>query len=142
MTSLETLHTKNAVNELNFLLVTHTTYFNIRFGSYGFLKSGYAAELFCTDWTLERNPSFRGAKWVKLGEASIRILQLVCSAFRRLLIHTISITTVMVMATQRQRSWGVNALPKNCLFNGLRLRNSFGTWRGLRFLRLPYCLVD
>jgi hypothetical protein len=45
MTSLETLYTKNIVNELNFPLITHTACFDIRFGRYGFLKSGYGAEL-------------------------------------------------------------------------------------------------
>jgi hypothetical protein len=53
MTSPETLYTKNAINELSFQLVTHTAYFDIRFGSYGILNSGYDAELFWADWTLE-----------------------------------------------------------------------------------------
>jgi hypothetical protein len=43
MNSPETLYTKNVVNELSFLLVTHTTCFDIRFGRYGFLKSGFSA---------------------------------------------------------------------------------------------------
>jgi hypothetical protein len=34
---------KNVINELSFLLVTHMTCFDIRFGRYGFLKSGYRA---------------------------------------------------------------------------------------------------
>jgi hypothetical protein len=46
LTSTETLDTKNAVNELNFTPVTHTTYSDTRFCRYGFLKSGYSAELF------------------------------------------------------------------------------------------------
>jgi hypothetical protein len=46
MTSPETLYTKNAVNELSFLLITHTYYFDTRFGCYGFLKLGYGAKLF------------------------------------------------------------------------------------------------
>jgi hypothetical protein len=33
---------------------------------------------------------------VKLGEASLQILQLACSAFRCILVHTILITTMMV----------------------------------------------
>jgi hypothetical protein len=45
MTSPETLYTENVANELIFLLVTHTTCFNIRFGCYGFLKSGFSARL-------------------------------------------------------------------------------------------------
>jgi hypothetical protein len=53
MTSPETLYTKNAVNELSFTSVTHMANFNIHFGRYGFFKSGYGAELFWTDWTLE-----------------------------------------------------------------------------------------
>jgi hypothetical protein len=36
MTTPETLYTKNAVNELIFLLVTHTTSFDIRFDHYEF----------------------------------------------------------------------------------------------------------
>jgi hypothetical protein len=46
MTSLETLNTKVAVNELIFLLVTHTVYSDARFDSYGILKSGWGAENF------------------------------------------------------------------------------------------------
>jgi hypothetical protein len=49
MTSLETLYTKNVANELRFLLVTDTTCFDIRFGRYRFLKSG-----FHTDQILDR----------------------------------------------------------------------------------------
>jgi hypothetical protein len=45
MTSLETSNMKNVANELSFLLVTHTTHFDIWFGRYGFLKPSYNAEL-------------------------------------------------------------------------------------------------
>jgi hypothetical protein len=45
MTSPETSYMKNITDELSFLLVTHMTHFNIRFGHYRFLKSGYGAEL-------------------------------------------------------------------------------------------------
>jgi hypothetical protein len=45
MTSLETLNTKVAINELSFPLVTHMVYFDTRFGSYRLLKSGYGAGL-------------------------------------------------------------------------------------------------
>jgi hypothetical protein len=38
MTSPETLYTKNVTNELSFLLVTHTTHFDIWFGCYGALN--------------------------------------------------------------------------------------------------------
>jgi hypothetical protein len=43
MTSLETLYMKNVDNEFRFLLVTHTTCFDIRFGCYGILNSGFSA---------------------------------------------------------------------------------------------------
>jgi hypothetical protein len=49
MTSPETLYTKNVLNELIILLVTYMTCFYIRFGRYGFLKSG-----FNTDQVLDR----------------------------------------------------------------------------------------
>jgi hypothetical protein len=49
MTSLETLYIKNVINELSFLLVIHTTCFDIRFGRYGLLKPGFSA-----DQTLDR----------------------------------------------------------------------------------------
>jgi hypothetical protein len=45
MTSPETLYMKNAVIELNFPLVTHMADSDTQFGRYGFLKSGYGAEL-------------------------------------------------------------------------------------------------
>jgi hypothetical protein len=42
MTSTETLYTKIVSNEHSFLLVTHMTCFDIWFGRYGFLKSGFS----------------------------------------------------------------------------------------------------
>jgi hypothetical protein len=45
MISLETLHTKNTVNELSFTPVTHTAHSDTRFCHYGFLKSDCSAEL-------------------------------------------------------------------------------------------------
>jgi hypothetical protein len=45
MTSPEMLYTKIAFNKHNFPQVTHMTYLDTRFGCYGFLKSGYNAEL-------------------------------------------------------------------------------------------------
>jgi hypothetical protein len=45
MTSPEISYTKNVANEVRFPLVTHMTRFDIQFGRYGFLKSGYGAEL-------------------------------------------------------------------------------------------------
>jgi hypothetical protein len=47
------LHMKNVTNKHSLLLVTHTSYFDTRFGRYGFLKSGCGVELFWTAWTLE-----------------------------------------------------------------------------------------
>jgi hypothetical protein len=46
MISPETLNMEFAVNELRFPLVTHTTYSDARFDSYGILKSGQGAEYF------------------------------------------------------------------------------------------------
>jgi hypothetical protein len=43
MTSPESLYTKDVANELIFLLVTHTACFDIRFGRYKFLNSGFSA---------------------------------------------------------------------------------------------------
>jgi hypothetical protein len=43
MTSQQTSYMKNVANELNFLLVTHTTHFNIRFGRYGILNSCFSS---------------------------------------------------------------------------------------------------
>jgi hypothetical protein len=43
MTSPKTLYTTDATNELSFLLVTYTTCFDIQFGRYGFLNSGFNA---------------------------------------------------------------------------------------------------
>jgi hypothetical protein len=68
MTSLETWNTKVSVNELNFLLVTHTVYFDARFDSYGILKSGQGAEKLPgqTVQAGERS-GFKGRRCVKLG---------------------------------------------------------------------------
>jgi hypothetical protein len=41
MTNPETFYTKNVVNKLSFLLVTHMTCFDTRFDRYEFLKSGF-----------------------------------------------------------------------------------------------------
>jgi hypothetical protein len=43
MTSPETLYMKNVANKLRFLLVTHMSCFDIGFGCYGILKSGFSA---------------------------------------------------------------------------------------------------
>jgi hypothetical protein len=45
MTSPESSYMKNVTKEISFLLVTHTTHFDIWFGRYRFFKSGYGAEL-------------------------------------------------------------------------------------------------
>jgi hypothetical protein len=44
MTLPETFYTKYVANEPSFLLVTHTTNFNIQINQYEFFKSGFAAE--------------------------------------------------------------------------------------------------
>jgi hypothetical protein len=71
MTFSETLHTKNAINEHSVMSVTHMTYSDTLFGRCGFLKSGYGAGLFWTDWTSERNPSFKGSKMSRSGRGLI-----------------------------------------------------------------------
>jgi hypothetical protein len=43
MTFPETLYTKSVINELSFLQIAHTTCFDIRFGRYRFLKSGFSS---------------------------------------------------------------------------------------------------
>jgi hypothetical protein len=43
MTSQETSPMKNVANEFSFPLVTHMTYFDIRFGRYGILKSCFSS---------------------------------------------------------------------------------------------------
>jgi hypothetical protein len=43
MTSPETSHTKNVINELSFPLVTHMTHFDKRFGHYDILKSCFSS---------------------------------------------------------------------------------------------------
>jgi hypothetical protein len=45
MTFPETLHLKNDVNEHSFMSVTHMAYSNTQFGRYGYLNSGYGAEV-------------------------------------------------------------------------------------------------
>jgi hypothetical protein len=45
MTSPETSCMQSIANELSFLLLTHMTCFDIWFDWYGFLNSGYGAEL-------------------------------------------------------------------------------------------------
>jgi hypothetical protein len=43
MTFPETSYTKNVTNKLSFLLVTHMTHFDIRFGRYSILKSCFSS---------------------------------------------------------------------------------------------------
>jgi hypothetical protein len=43
MTSPEASYTKDVANELSFLLVAHTTCFDIRFCRYGFFNSSFNA---------------------------------------------------------------------------------------------------
>jgi hypothetical protein len=65
MTSLETLYTKNVANELSFLLVTHMTYFDTRFGRYGFLSQVTVLIRFWTDWAYRCLVRFLGHKKCK-----------------------------------------------------------------------------
>jgi hypothetical protein len=53
MTFPETLDTKVAYSELSFPLVTHMSFSDARFGSYGILNSGWVLKTFwtdCADW--------------------------------------------------------------------------------------------
>jgi hypothetical protein len=50
MTFPETLNTKVADSELRFLLVTHMSFSDARFGSYGILKSARVLKTFWTDF--------------------------------------------------------------------------------------------
>jgi hypothetical protein len=97
MTTLKTPNTELVANYLIFLLVTHMVSSDARFDSYEFSKTGHGAERFWTDWTWNWNLWFKDQRWVKLGDVWLRILQLTCSPFQCLLIHTISVTTSMVM---------------------------------------------
>jgi hypothetical protein len=74
MTFPETLNTKVVVNEFSFLLVTHTTYFDARFDSYGILKSGRGAEKLSgqTVQTSERS-GFKGRRWTNFGDGCLQI---------------------------------------------------------------------
>jgi hypothetical protein len=65
MTSLETLYTKNVFNELSFLLVTHMTCFDIRFGRYVFLNQVSVLDRFWTDWVHKYLIRFLGPKICK-----------------------------------------------------------------------------
>jgi hypothetical protein len=55
ITSPETLNTKVSINELTFLLVTHTVHSNARFDSYGVLKSGQGDEYFLDELDIQMN---------------------------------------------------------------------------------------
>jgi hypothetical protein len=70
----EALYMKNTVNEHCFPLVTHTAYFDTRFGRYRLLKSvklGYDAELFWIDWTLKMKSWVCGPKMGELGNSCL-----------------------------------------------------------------------
>jgi hypothetical protein len=56
MTSPEALNTKVIINELIFLLITHTVYSDAWFDSYGLLKTGQNAEHFLDILDIQANP--------------------------------------------------------------------------------------
>jgi hypothetical protein len=62
MTFPETLNTKVADSELSFPLVTHVSYFNARFDSYGILKLGRGAENFLDRLCRPANNQVLGAE--------------------------------------------------------------------------------
>jgi hypothetical protein len=62
MTSPETLHTKDVINELISLLITHMAYFGIRFDCYDFLIQVSLLDSFWTDWLYRCLVRFLGHK--------------------------------------------------------------------------------
>jgi hypothetical protein len=62
MTSPETSYMENVSNELSFLLVTHTTCFDMRFGCYDILKSGFSSGQILADWLYRCLIRFLGHK--------------------------------------------------------------------------------
>jgi hypothetical protein len=98
MTSPETLYRKNVVNELRFQLVTHTTCFDIRFGHYRFLKSGFSAGQILDRLGICPWSGFWAIRWVKHAVVRIQNLEVTNSAFRPLLKHTFFITAATVIA--------------------------------------------
>jgi hypothetical protein len=64
---------KLSVNELNFPLVTHMIDSDVRFDSYGVLKSGQGAENFWTDWTYRWMIRLKGRRCVNLDKGRKRI---------------------------------------------------------------------
>jgi hypothetical protein len=82
MTSPETLYTKTVVNELSFLLVTHTTCFDTRFDRYEFFEVRFQ------HWTDSGQTGYTGAwsdfwasRCVILAGVYIQHLKITCSAF-------------------------------------------------------------
>jgi hypothetical protein len=57
---------KDVANELSFLLVTHMTCFNIRFGRYGFLKSSFSARQILDSLGTDARTGIWATRWVRL----------------------------------------------------------------------------
>jgi hypothetical protein len=74
MTFPETLNTKVADSELSFPLVTHMTFSDARFGSYGILKSGRGAENFLDRLQTGEQSGFKGRRCTKHDESCLQIL--------------------------------------------------------------------
>jgi hypothetical protein len=62
MTSPETSNTNVTINELSFPLVTHTSFSDTRFDSYGILTSGQGAEHFLDRLDIPTNNQVLRAK--------------------------------------------------------------------------------
>jgi hypothetical protein len=75
MTFPENSHTKNITNELNFLLVTYVTHFDIRFGCYDILNHALVLDTLWTDWTIDVRSGFKATKWVRLAKVQIQLLK-------------------------------------------------------------------
>jgi hypothetical protein len=98
MTSLETSSMKIVANKLSFLLVTHTTYFDIRFGRYEILKTCSSSSRFWTHWVYRHLIRLLGHNEGENCWGLNTSSEITNSAFLRLLKHMFLITTAMVMA--------------------------------------------
>jgi hypothetical protein len=57
---------KNVANELSFPLVTHMTYFDIRFGSYGILNSCFSSGYIMDRLDCRCSVQFLVTRWVRV----------------------------------------------------------------------------
>jgi hypothetical protein len=87
---------RNVANEISFLLVTHMTHFDIRFGCYGILKSCFSSGRVMDRLDSVVRSVFWATRWVRLARARMELLKEIESTFRRLLKHMFPITIAMI----------------------------------------------